>query len=313
MLSIPVFSFPTTVICVDDDKNFLDYLSAGIKTATNFNVKCFYDAEEALEFLTSYKSSLRDKKFLSSFTEHEYYDTSTHSPVDLDINSVMSLSKESSRHKDISILIADYDMPNIDGLELCSQLGSTEFKKILLTGEVDYERATNALNHGVIDCFIPKFDVSTFLPGVRSNVNSLEKRYFNEVTKNLSSHLEVSYSLPLSDPIFISFFNQLLEENRVQEFYLSDKNGSFLLVDDKGKHSCLVVQTERALDNLVDLYDDDDNVSSYMKSVKDRKKIPFFGMGKTLEQVNPTQLSGCFFTPKVVEGRERYYYHIVKL
>jgi CheY-like chemotaxis protein len=76
----------------------------------------------------------------------------------LDINSnsitkninMVHMIYEPSRFNNIAVLVVDYSMPTINGIEFCKQLGDKHVYKILLTAEADSDIAINAFNDGII-------------------------------------------------------------------------------------------------------------------------------------------------------------------
>ena len=48
-----------------------------------------------------------------------------------------------------------------------------------------------------------------------------------------------------------------------------------------------------------------------MNSVKDRKKIPFFGIGKSHSDVETALWENYFYPAQVFEGQQRYYWTII--
>ena len=63
------------------------------------------------------------------------------------------------RFNDVSVIIVDYYMDEMNGIEVCETLSKHPAKKILLTGGADKENiAIDAFNKGIIHRFINKTD-----------------------------------------------------------------------------------------------------------------------------------------------------------
>jgi CheY-like chemotaxis protein len=305
MQALPIFYFPTTIVCIDDDSIFLDELKTILDT--KYNVITFNNSKQALSELKNYTSPVAKVSFLQSLVEHEYYDAPNHAPINLDMNYLHKLSQLVDRTQEISMLIIDYHMPEMDGMELCVKLYDTQFKKILLTGFVDQHRAINAFNNKLIDGFITKSDIN-LLKSLTDSIKLLENQYFVELTATLRNNLEISHALPLSDPIFIRFFNNWIKENDIKEYYLIDKNGSFLTIDKHDKPSYFIVHTDYSLNSLIQLYQEDKQLASFMSDIGGRQKIPFFGQNVRVEEVAPTLWGNYLYSPNILEGREHYYW-----
>ena len=145
---------PSTIAWVDDDKLFLE--AAANALGNHHSLLMFTAPQECLKFFDSYTALLPTMNFLRGCTDHESYDIIDHMPVDLNMQTLIKLRECQERHQEISIIIVDYKMSDVNGIELCRQLRSLPMKKILLTGEADEQKAVAAFNEGIIDCFISK-------------------------------------------------------------------------------------------------------------------------------------------------------------
>jgi YesN/AraC family two-component response regulator len=221
------------------------------------------------------------------------------------------LYTNNERNSEVTVLVTDYNMPNINGIDLCRELRAFPMKKILLTGAADHKQAVAAFNEGLIDCFIEK-DSQTLIQDILSHITRLKQQYFIDRSRQLLNHLETDYPLPLSDPVFIDFFQEWCKKNEIQEYYLIDKYGNFLLVDNKGKKSYFIVHTDRTLSNFIESHQDDNEVTAFIREVELRKIIPFFGEGIESWELQPDKWSECFYTSQVLEGQQKYYWTAVK-
>lgn len=309
MLLTQAFKFPTTIVCVDDDQAILDKLSEVL--SVNHKVKCFLKPEKALEFLDSFKQPISIPGLLSEVVDHEYFDTPNHTLVDLDISNIIQLAKNPKRHNQIAVLVLDYAFGAINGLEFCEKLQARPFKRILLTSELDYINAVGAFNRKAINCYVPKSS-ENFVAIVAAEINLLEQQYFSEYTASIIQHLELTNPLPISDPVFNTFFNNWLVMNQIKEYYLIDKNGSYLLIDHNKKKSIMLVYTDRSLDNLIDSYHDEDLAKNAIPYLKSRQKIPFFGLNTSPDDIEKSW-DKYLHPAKVVDGKDRYYWSVVNI
>ncbi|MEO8400520.1 MAG: response regulator [Gammaproteobacteria bacterium] len=309
MFTLPVFYHPSTIVTVDDDVLFLKAISQLIKS--KFKIKTFQEPTTCIDFLDTYVSPLSETVFLRPCKEYEHYDSLTSSLVDFDASGLYSLKQNSCRFDEISILIVDYNMPEMNGIELCQKISALPIKKILLTGQADNRDAVDAFNNKIIDCFMRK-DSPTLVADIQSYVARLSREYFHQRTSALMAHLEVDQPIPLSDPIFTQFFDEWCQENSIREYTLIDKNGSLLVIDDNDQHAFLVVHTERTLRSFAEVNDDVAEAELLLSDVKKFRKIPFFGVGKESWQFSPDKWAQFFFKPNVLAGRENYYWAVSK-
>jgi CheY-like chemotaxis protein len=302
MMSIPFFRFPTTVVCIDDDLEFLKALT--LKLGKEYNIKTFSDPQEALKFLNSKESSpISQMTFIKSVNEHELYNSIHHLPVDFDINEVVKLSNQKNRTDEVAVILLDQNMPGMKGTELCTKLENKELKKILLTGELDHAEAVKAFNDKLIDCFVQKTANNQFLlENLKTYIDIQEEKYFIEKSAHLHNYLLAERALPLSDRAFIDLFHRWCEHHNIKEYYLVDKNGNFLLIDQDGKQFFFIIHTDHSLNTFIEPYEDDDDLTKFIQSIKDRELMPFFGVGIDPDKVRPANWSKCLYNPQVIHG-----------
>jgi len=300
---LPLFQYPTTTAWIDDDELFLQTIN---KTFQG-NKKTFSNPSECYIFLSTHRP-FSGITFLHSEYNNESYDSLDHAPVDFDVTEVAKLYKYPARFNEISVLVCDNNMPEMTGLELFGKLQEIPVKKILLTGEMRNEEAVKAFNDGLIDRFIKKHDLNF---EILKYIKTLERQYFCELTKPLLLHLEADHVLPLSDAAFVSFFDKWCKENKISEFYLIDKQGSFFIINEQNEKRYFVVHTERSLNDFSKFYADNDEIKTDIQHVIKRDKIPFFGYKKDAWQVRHSEWNKYFHTPNIFEGREKYYWTVL--
>jgi CheY-like chemotaxis protein len=237
---LPLFYFKPTVCWVDDDQIFLDAVSISLENY--YHCLTFNSPKVGIEFFKNYQSPLSNSNFKHELKESDLFGTNNHHPVDLNILNIKDLAIIPEKFREIAVLVVDYSMPGMNGLELCQQLKSLPMKKILLTGDATYEKTIEAFNMGLIDKFIRKDHNIT--EKLQKYINELIYFYFYEKTTHLISHLETSKPSLLSDFHFVNFFNTWRRENHVEEFYLINRQGSFLVKDNNGKYACFIIMSE---------------------------------------------------------------------
>lgn len=305
-----LFYFPSTIAWLDDDTSFIEVTSMSFQKERE--VKAFYLPEDCLNFFEVYSPPLAKIPFLQGSTKHEYYETLEHTPVDFNVLSISQLLQYEKRHQEISVLIVDLNMPGINGVEVLKRLKHLPMKKILLTGESDHQLAVSAFNDNIVDRFILKSS-PTLMNELKQYITILEQQYFCDYTHPLLAHLETENKTPLSDPIWINFFANWRQQNGICEYYLIDKTGSFLCIDENKKQYYFLLNTEHTLESFVQSYQEEDNVDLLLKEVESRKKIPFFGFGKEAWQFESNQWEPHFYPCETFQGRELYYWHVISV
>lgn len=308
---LPLFYYPTTWLCIDDDK----LLNITISNALNrfSQVKCFESSLSCIQYLENYKPFLETQSFLNINTSDEKYGTTGYSCVDLSLISLVGLADNPDRYSEITAMIVDYNMAEMNGLELAKSCRSFPFFKLLLTGEDKPFEAIRGFNDNIIHCFVQKGDKSIF-ENLTSNLKKLTYKYFQEKTLPLLSHLEAEAPIALTDSTFIDFFEKFCNENDITEYYLLDKQGSFLCIRSDRKKICLIVHSDDSLNEWLKLYENEsDDIATVLRPIKERTKIPFFGIGVEGWEIPGSQLQQHYYEPNVLEGRNRYFWTSVNL
>ncbi len=308
-MTLPIFYFPSTIAWIDDDRLFLK--AAAKIFCTDHTVKTFNNPLECKKYFNNQSSQLSETSFLRGYNEHEYYDTANHALVNCDVPALHELQKDPHKNKLISVLIADYNMPGMNGIELCQQLKNTPIKKILLTGEPELCNVIAAFNDNIIDRFIRK-DSPTLTEEIQNHIYTLTHEYFCSFTRGILTHLEVDYRLPLSDPIFVKFFQQWCDRYEINEYYLIDKHGSLMGKSKQGTFFYLILHTDRSLKAFTELHDDVKDAEALLHSITQRKKIPFFGIGRESWEFEARAWGQYLYDPAVLLGREKYYWTTIE-
>lgn len=308
MSILPLISYPTAIAIVDDDSLLLDALGQLFKN--EYPLVKFNDPNNCADFFKNYVPLSSKLKWTRGCTESENYDIANHLPIDIDFSILKELRIKEDRANEISVIIVDYHMPGMNGIDLCRQLKSLPVKKILLTGEADEKIAIAAFNEGYIDCFIKKGSPS-ITKELRSHLRTLTEQYLSERTAQLFKHLETDYALPISDPQFVTLFKDWCRKNDILEYFIVDKNANFLLIDKNKKHSFFVTHTERTLKNLIELYEDNKEATPFLEVIQSGEKVPYFGEDRESWEVDIKEWEKHFYTPEVLQGREKYYWAVV--
>lgn len=310
MSQLPLVYYPTTLFWVDDDDLFLEI--ATDRFAKDYAIQTALSPSDALCRFSTHQNHIDQMQFLRTCIEHEEYDLNDHLPVDINVEAIHALQDNPKKHDDIAVMIVDYNMPGMNGLELCAQLAHLPIKKILLTGQADFQSAISAFNQGTINYFICKDDPNIDVL-LAESVTRLSMDYFKNKTQHLANHIESDYQLPQSDPAFAEFFQSLCKEKKIREFYLADKNGGMLLVDENNESHYLVIHSDHSLDSFKELYEQDNDYIFFMRSIGNRHKIPFFGKDANAWEVPVEQWTHHFYDPQILKGRETYYWKLIEL
>jgi CheY-like chemotaxis protein len=240
------FFHPTRVVFVDDDRSFLEYfprtlgpcipisrydsprkLLADLATGrieTHIDLKCW----------TSYSDRLADQ-------DHEHM---------LGLDKAMIFTRVFARRRfgSLSVAVIDFDMPEMDGLDLCHAISHLPCRKILLTGQATESQAVAAFNEGLIDCFISKSDPN-LKEVIRERILRYQRAFIADETRLIRHALRTETYVNWNDLGLGQLLHRLREERGIVEYYaVSDPTEGFLLVDGEGNGLLLLAFCSRTLE-----------------------------------------------------------------
>lgn len=241
--------FPTTVVIVDDDEQFVDVVKSLISDET-IQVKAFTNPVKALEYIND-ESSTNYLDFAKFIREGED-DTADWHTIMLNVNRLHNEIYSFDRFRKISTVIADYNMPELNGIKLCSKIIDPNIQKIVLTGIGDGKIAIDAFNNGYINQFVRK-DYTDFVDEIKECLKKSLYRYFKKYTDYILHYLTIHGNNFLNDPAFISFFRSRCLSPKCVEYYMLDCFGSYLLLEENGNTIFLSMLTEDEMQKIVEI------------------------------------------------------------
>ena len=248
---IPVCMYPTTVALVDDEPRLLELLTLDIAA---FSVcKTFQEPNDALKFLADNNTS--QKSFTALCVSQSEESSMDERNIQVGISKVHEQVFNKERFHEVSLAIIDYAMPGMNGVELCQKLQGLRCKKMMLTGEADEQTAVDAFNDGLIDAFHRKGDAD-----MASKLSYVVKeeifKYFQSqseiITKSLIDSPDHCPAC-LCDKAFVSYLKELIEREKISEYYLFNNDGYFLVVHENGATSWLIIKNEAEMALLEEL------------------------------------------------------------
>lgn len=262
--------FPTTVVYVDDNPSFLGQVTTK-RIRKNLPTQTFTSPNTFLEFLSKdrYLESFMNRIVIQSEHDVKYGEES----LSIIFSQVLKEIYNKERYSQISVVVVDYEMPAMKGTEVCKAISNPHIKKILLTGVADEEVAIKAFNEGLIDQYIRKHDPD-YPEKLQAVIEAAQRSYFDDIFKTMLKGLEKSYySTALLDPVFIDYFEKLLEQHQIREYYLVDALGTYFMIDHDNQYKCLITMVEDMLDTFLP-----DSSTRYLSSenlqkLKDRELI----------------------------------------
>lgn len=231
----PYLYFPSKLILIDDNHSFLENLS--FELSHDFRPYIFSDPTDALDEIKNSKS-LYDvaQPFLKVINNSEIDEDGE--SYSMDYMQIINFALKDNLKNEISVLIVDYSMPDMNGIDFCKLLKGIKAKKIMLTGEATYSVAIDAFNEGIIDKFIVK-DTDTYLEELFNAIKSMENQYFN----SLSDKLYINKYDLIGCSNYLEIFHEWKITNSIVEYYIVSKKGCVLGIDEKHKCYWILINT----------------------------------------------------------------------
>ena len=269
------FYFPTQVILLDDDPDFLEGISLMLNK--NLSFKLFQSVSEALTCVNSAHQHVQIQQ--RCYSNYKTGPSESDSLSHIDIDKIHLEVLNGARFQTASTVIVDYSMPEMNGLEFLMKLKNPFIKKVLLTGQADMELAIKAFNKQLIDQFIDKHDPKLRLK-INSIISSFQDQYFRNSFKLITDPIIANNrDAFLVDTDFQDFFHKLREKYQCVEYYMIDTpRPGFLLIDKKGNRKCLLIFNRSALLAHAEILKDAKAPAELKSKVSRGELVPGFAM-----------------------------------
>lgn len=307
--AIQPFRFPTTVAFVDDNPAFLSNL--GLQLDSRLAYRLFRSPFAALVALNG-ASAVPPvvERFFSLYRHRNDRSVSRH-VIDVSLDMIHREVHDEHRFEQVSVVVVDYDMPEIDGLEFCRSLKSKAIRKILLTGKADEQTAVRAFNDKAIDRFIRKQD-DDVMARLNRAIDELQREYFEQMEHMLADALAVGSHLFLRDPGFAERFEEIAGSLGIVEHYLCCAPDGVLMLDMAGTAYLLIVQTEEMMRGHHEIALDQCAPEELLAQLRSGRVLPYFW--KTAGNYSPVyeDWRSCLHPAIEFKGRDSYLYSLVK-
>ena len=247
-----LFYFPLKIMVVDDDKNYL----ISCKNKIQFNQVELSDKPlDVMNQLVAIEIDI--KSFIKEYVTNEF---------SVNYSTIASFVEKYNTSNEIGILITDYQMPEINGIDLCTKFERTNLIKILLTGEYQIDDAIEALNNKQIDYYLPKNLDGKLLTAI----NNLHIKFFNLATNNICQMLDVKNLPFLRDNDYIAIFDSIIKNNNITTYFALNNYGCYYMENTDNKFVLSIYNNE----DLAELKDEYLTQSLPAEQVKSNKIIP---------------------------------------
>lgn len=310
-VGVPVFYFPVKILFLDDDQSLLKHLKNVFKS--DYEVLTATDYEDANKILLE-NTAKNNFNFFVDQTEERYdlcNDISTNLTFSLDFNKIINfIDNKDSASIGIGVLVVDYKMPTINGVDYCKSLTNYRLKKILLTAEAEYEDGIRAFNQHLIDGYIKKGEPLA-INKLKGHIKSALYDFFVELSLPILKSLETIGCTHVFDPGFIEFFQNFLNLHNISEYYLVNLSWVYIMKDSAGDKYTFIVQDENDLrKNFVETYEEFEEAKEIVNLVKNEKYIPYFGINQDPLNIPFTQWRNYVHKSNQLQTKTKTYYWV---
>ncbi|MDR7051604.1 CheY-like chemotaxis protein [Duganella sp. 3397] len=310
---LPLYAHPTLTVLVDDSDSFLRSLSFQLDPI--HASKTFHDTTTALQWL---RHSDQGRQAMP-MPLHMNFDTQNQAGdqfnVALDVDAIYRIAGQPQRFATPSVLVVDYSMPQMNGLEFCEQVRDLPCKKILFTGAADEKIAVSAFNQGLIDRYIQKSDDHA-LDLLELEVTALQRSYFEDQSDTLRELVLLHNYHFLGDPVLALQVQRLKQDMGFIEHYLFANPTGIVFLDKFGRTRLMMIATEQGLAAHYEMACDSDAPQSLLDALRERRVLPFFsdegGDGMYARHMGDNWHRYCAM-PQLCQGRETYYWALFDL
>lgn len=301
--TIPSFLFPTTVLMIDDNVEFLKSVAIGLP-ASSATYNFYSDPRVALKFLNErYEQNPYPQSIVNMLDEEEF----EHRTLDVNVRDIYRIMYNRARFQQISTVVVDFHMPGMDGIEFCKSIKDPNIQKILLTSIVDESKAIEVLNEGLINTFIRKQS-----PNIMQQLNQAlaqaQNRYFSNLSQIIQQVINFSPAeSALADPAFIKLFHQVAKDVGAIEYYLTEFMGSFVFLDADGNHYGLFTRIKDQLDFFCEAKEAEDAPKEVIEAIKAGEQILCYHSDSTCTLPDGRMWEQYLFDATKISGINEYF------
>lgn len=233
------FYHPTTCLVIDDDRLYLDSFNYNYADVTLCATE--QRPEQAIKRL------LEDAERTGLTVDEADPAPVGEEPGDpfvrLPASRIAAMARDPARFSRISMVIVDFAMPSMPGIELLRKIKHLPLKKVLLTGKTGDSTAVAAFNEGLINLFLVKQDPE--LPGkLKRIIPELQYAYFKTISAPLEPIARFEETAFLGDAAIAGWYQNLAGRVRAVEHYLLLSRPGLMLADEAGRVTIAWINSE---------------------------------------------------------------------
>ncbi|MDX8400742.1 MAG: response regulator [Gallionellaceae bacterium] len=309
---LAVYQHPVLTVLLDDSQNFLDSLTFQFDPLLSH--KNFTNPQKAINFLRlAYQhAAIHDNEPIRVGYD-EQADSLEQRLATINLDPIYRTVTNKQRFEIPAVLVIDYSMPQMSGIEFCEAIRELPCKKILLTGHADEGVAVDAFNRKLIDRFIGKGDRRA-LELLETGILELQREYFLTKTNTLKDLLSRHTYIFLTDPAVAALVSELSERYKFVEYYLFPNPDGVLFFDVDGNATLMVLATQQSFITQFEVAQDQGAPIELLAALQEFRLLPFFSDtgGMYLGEIGDDWLQYCL-PPQICRGQQDYYWALFEL
>jgi CheY-like chemotaxis protein len=231
---------PTTCLVIDDDRLYLDSFDYNYADIT----LCATEQRPELAIQRLLRDAERTSLTIKEANRAPVDEGEDADPViRLPASRIAAMARDPARFSCVSVVVVDFAMPSMTGVDLLKKIKHLPVKKVLLTGKTGDSTAVAAFNEGLMNLFLVKQDPD--LPDkLRRTIRELQYCYFKDITAPLEPIAKLEDTAFLDDPAIASWRDKLAERIKAVEYYLLPTPPGLMLVDEAGRVTIAWINSE---------------------------------------------------------------------
>jgi len=309
-MHLPVYAHPTLTVLVDDSSSFLRSLSFQLDPV--LPTLAFDDTLAAQRWLSRERQPEHVPLQVNFYMQNLPADQCN---VAIDLERIYRICEQRQRFATPSVVVVDYSMPQMNGLEFCAAIAHLPCKKILFTGAADEKIAVHAFNRGLIDRYIQKSDPHA-LDQLEQQIRTLQHAYFDDREETLRELVLLHHYHFLADPVVAVLIDGLRTRLGIVEHYVFPNPSGILLIDGHGKASLLMIETAEGMFAQYEIARDSDAPPALLEALLAKRILPCFHDPHGDSMYRPDigdQWHRYCAAAQVCLGRQTYYWALFDL
>lgn len=233
---------PTQIVLVDDDINFLGNLS--LQLDADLAYLLFDSTHKALGYLEQSRSAAASCNRL--LRKASVGPEGVCRDMEIDMAALHRKMQSANRFSQVSVVMVDYAMPEMNGLDFCRQITDPNIKKILFTGVATESVAVEAFNDGLIDHYIGKHEHAVY-ERLNDTIRQLQHDYVCDMFVSAGNVLSLTLPWMVRERSIGNLLDDLRSRQGLVEYYITDEPPGFLFANGQGQVKRVVIfgPTER--------------------------------------------------------------------